>query len=83
MLKERLLVILFLLPVGVLLIVFGGYPFDLFMTIILALSGWEYVQLFKKADGSQELTWLSGVRRSYPLPGHFCNSDMAGPLSAS
>jgi phosphatidate cytidylyltransferase len=57
MLKERLLVILFLLPVGVLLIVFGGYPFDLFMAIILAMSGWEYVQLFKKG-GWQPGTYL-------------------------
>jgi phosphatidate cytidylyltransferase len=48
MLTERLLVVLFLLPVGILLIAFGGIPFDLIIAIILALSGWEYVQMFRK-----------------------------------
>jgi len=48
MLTQRLLVIILLLPVGILLVAFGGIPFYLFMTLILAASAWEYSQLFRK-----------------------------------
>lgn len=47
---ERLLVIAVLLPVGMLLIHFGGLPYDLFITAVLGMAGWEYVQLFKHTD---------------------------------
>lgn len=48
MLTQRLLVIIVLLPLGILLVAFGGIPFYLFLTIILALASWEYSQLFHK-----------------------------------
>lgn len=50
MLTKRLLVIILLLPIGILLVAFGGIPFYLFLTIILALSAWEYTQLFRKGN---------------------------------
>lgn len=47
--KERLLVVAVLLPIGLLLILFGGVPYSLFVTIILALASWEYTQMFCKS----------------------------------
>ncbi len=48
MLGQRLLVIAILLPVGVFLVVIGGIPLYLFFSLILALSVWEYGNLFEK-----------------------------------
>lgn len=47
MLVERLLVTIVLLPLGLLLIAGGGWPFALVIAIILALAGWEYVKLMR------------------------------------
>lgn len=55
MLTQRLLVIVILLPVGILLIMFGGIPYDLFISIILALASWEYVRMFRNGG------WKPGV----------------------
>jgi phosphatidate cytidylyltransferase len=49
MLTQRILVVLVLLPIGITLILVGGLPYDLFMTLVLALSGWEYARMFRKA----------------------------------
>jgi phosphatidate cytidylyltransferase len=57
MLKQRLLVVIFLLPAGIALIMLGGVPFNIFMTLILAVSSWEYVQLMRKG-GHQPSMWL-------------------------
>ncbi len=46
MLLKRVLVAVVLLPIGVALILYGGIPFALMVTLILALAAWEYVQLF-------------------------------------
>ncbi len=48
MLSQRLLVIAVLLPVGVFLVVMGGIPLYLFLTLVLAISAWEYANLFEK-----------------------------------
>jgi phosphatidate cytidylyltransferase len=47
MFASRALVTALLLPVGLALIVLGGTPFGLFVTLILALAGWEYWRLFR------------------------------------
>lgn len=54
---QRLLVIIFLLPIGIGLVMLGGIPFNLFITLILGVSAWEYVQLTRKG-GYQPSQWL-------------------------
>ncbi len=52
MLRKRLLVAIFLLPVGALVIALGGWPFATLVALFLAIAAWEYVQLFR-AGGYQ------------------------------
>lgn len=49
MLKQRFLVVLFLLPIGIVAIVQGGLYFSLLMAIFIGLAAWEFTNLFKKA----------------------------------
>jgi phosphatidate cytidylyltransferase len=56
-LSQRLLVIIFLLPAGISLVMLGGIPFNLFLTLILAVSAWEYVELARKG-GYRPSQWL-------------------------
>ncbi len=72
MLTQRLLVIIILLPVSILLIAFGGIPYSLFMTLVLAISGWEYVRMFRKAGWEPGnaivvlgITLVAGVRSCF------------------
>lgn len=56
-LTQRLLVIIILLPVGIGLVILGGIYFNFFLTLILAVSAWEYVQLARKG-GYNPSQWL-------------------------
>lgn len=47
MLLKRALVTLILLPVGVALIVIGGWAYVAMVALILALAAWEYARLFR------------------------------------
>jgi phosphatidate cytidylyltransferase len=47
MLRQRVLVTLVLLPIGLVFIFLGGYPFLAFITLVLGLAAWEYAKLFK------------------------------------
>jgi phosphatidate cytidylyltransferase len=47
MLLKRVLVVIVLLPIGVLLILYGGVPYALMIALILSLAAWEYVKLFR------------------------------------
>ncbi len=49
MLRERVLVALILIPIGVLLIFAGGWVFGIAIALILALAAWEYGSLFRNA----------------------------------
>lgn len=46
MLRQRLLVSIILLPVGLTLVHFGGLPFNLFIILVLGAAAWEYCNLF-------------------------------------
>ncbi len=46
--KTRVISALLLLPIGVILILIGGWPFDLAMTLIFTLAVYEFVQLMKQ-----------------------------------
>jgi phosphatidate cytidylyltransferase len=47
MLKQRLLVSIILIPIGISLVNIGGWPFNLFIILVLGLAAWEYCGLFK------------------------------------
>lgn len=48
MLRQRVLVTVVLLPIGLILIYLGEIPFLLFITLFLGLAAWEYARLFQK-----------------------------------
>jgi phosphatidate cytidylyltransferase len=48
MLRQRVIVTAILLPIGLLLIYFGGIPFMLFIALILGLASWEFAKLYYK-----------------------------------
>jgi len=50
MLLKRVLVVIVLLPIGVVLILYGGVPYALMIALILSLAAWEYVKLFRAGD---------------------------------
>ncbi len=47
MLKQRLLVAIFLLPLFILLIAVGGWAYDVLVIAALGVAAWEYWRLFK------------------------------------
>jgi phosphatidate cytidylyltransferase len=60
MLRERLIVVIFLVPLGVLAIAVGGWIFSLVITAILAAAAWEFWRIFKKGGYSPSVTLLMG-----------------------
>lgn len=57
MLVKRLLVAIILIPIGVTLIKLGGWPFTLFISLLLGIAAWEFCALFTR----------SGYRPATPL----------------
>jgi phosphatidate cytidylyltransferase len=49
MLVKRLIVAIILIPVGVTLIYLSGWPFTLFIALLLGVAAWEFCNLFTKA----------------------------------
>jgi phosphatidate cytidylyltransferase len=49
MLVKRLIVAIILIPVGVTVVYFGGWPFTLFIALLLGVAAWEFCNLFIKA----------------------------------
>jgi phosphatidate cytidylyltransferase len=62
MLSKRILVVIILLPIGLVLVALGGIYFTAFITLALALAGWEYIRMMRSI-GYQPSAWvlLSGV----------------------
>jgi len=50
MLRQRVIVAVVLLPIGLALIYFGGWAFSAMVAIILGLAAWEYARIFKAGD---------------------------------
>lgn len=46
-LSQRLIVAIILVPLGVWLITLGGWPYALFIGLILGIAAWEYQRLFR------------------------------------
>ena len=57
MLHQRVLVAAVLLPIGLVLIYFGGWAFAVFVTLILGLAAWEYARIFKSGE-FRPASWL-------------------------
>lgn len=49
MLVKRMIVAIILIPIGVTLIYFGGWPLTLFIALLLGVAAWEFCNLFIKA----------------------------------
>jgi phosphatidate cytidylyltransferase len=49
MLRQRTLVVIFLLPLGMAIIYWGGAAYVAFIALILGLAAWEYVNLYRTA----------------------------------
>lgn len=50
MLKQRIIVAIFLIPIGFAIIACGGLVYSLFIVAILGLAAWEFARLFSFAD---------------------------------
>lgn len=48
MLKERIIAVAVLLPIGLAFIYLGDWPYTLFVTAVLAGAAWEFARLFRK-----------------------------------
>jgi phosphatidate cytidylyltransferase len=57
MLIKRIAVAILLLPIGLAGILLGGWAYNLSIAAILALAGWEYVQLMQ-AGGFRPALWI-------------------------
>jgi phosphatidate cytidylyltransferase len=73
MLKQRLLVTIILIPIGIGLVNLGGWPFNLLITLFLGLAAWEYCGLFKAGGYSPSTLLVTGgaviLAMVYPLFG--------------
>ena len=74
MFRQRLLVTVILLPVGLYLINLGGVPFFALILLFLGLAAWEYAQLFK-AGGFRPSAWVMVGGVAALLLGRFLNFD--------
>lgn len=62
MLRQRLLAVLIMLPVGMLFIVLGGWPYTVFIAFVLAAAALELVKIFNVGKYSpSRLVLLPGV----------------------
>jgi phosphatidate cytidylyltransferase len=50
MLRDRLVVILILIPTGVAILLAGGVLFTVLVAVLLAMASWEYARLFSAPD---------------------------------
>ncbi len=52
MLRQRVLVTVIALPIGIALIVLGGWPFAAFVALLLGRAAWEYAGLFENGGNA-------------------------------
>jgi len=57
MLANRLKVVIFLVPIGVGILSIGGWPFTLFIALLLAVAGYEFWRLFRHG-GYNPSVWV-------------------------
>jgi phosphatidate cytidylyltransferase len=74
MFRQRFLVALILLPIGIYLTVLGGLPFFLMMLTFLGLAAWEFIQLFR-AGGFRASAVVAVIGVAALAIGRFANGD--------
>ena len=60
MFTKRMLTVIILVPILVLVIALGGWALTLFLTLLMAIAGWEFWRLFKTGGYSPSLVLLAG-----------------------
>jgi len=50
MLRQRLLVTIVMIPVGLGMVALGGIPYGMLVVLLLSVAAWEYVRLFQKVE---------------------------------
>jgi phosphatidate cytidylyltransferase len=74
MLRQRALVVVVLLPLGIYLTVLGGLPFTLLILVFLGLAAWEYAGLFR-AGGFQPAALLAVLAVAAVVLGRHFNAE--------
>ena len=78
MLKQRLLVIIVLLPIGILLVSIGGIVFNIAITLIMAVAAYEFGLLMSKGGWQPSKVILVGGSALICLMRSFFNFDYTG-----
>jgi phosphatidate cytidylyltransferase len=60
MLIQRLLVAILLIPIGVTFIALGGWPYSIFIMLVLGVAAWEYWRIYKTGGYSPSPSLLIG-----------------------
>ncbi|MFQ5615424.1 MAG: phosphatidate cytidylyltransferase [Anaerolineales bacterium] len=81
MLRQRVLVVVVLLPIGLWATYLGGVPFLLLITLILGAAGWEYGRLFR-AGGFRPASFLIAGGTLALLGGRYINGLNGNPFSS-
>jgi len=70
MLKERLLVLIPLIPAAVAMVMTGGWLFTIGVAILLGIAGWEYWRMFTRGGYNPSAAILVGAPASFVLFRH-------------
>ena len=82
MLRQRLLVALVLLPIGVISIIYGGWVFTALIALILGLAAWEYSNIFRSGGHHPAAFIIIPGVLSLLLVRACCGFDYDAPLLA-
>lgn len=80
MLAKRVLVAAILLPIGLVLIYLGGWPFTLFIALMLGLAAFEYGRLFRTGGYHPEDRLMIGLAVALPLARNWQGFTLDGLL---
>ena len=58
MLAKRVLVAAILLPIGIVLITYGGLAYALMVALVVGLASWEYVNIFRAGGLQPAVIWV-------------------------
>lgn len=88
MLTQRLLVAILLIPIGVTFIALGGWPYAIFIMLVLGVAAWEYWRIYKAGGFSPSPSLLIGgamllAITRYLLDFHEADAALAGLVLAA
>lgn len=88
MLTQRLLVAILLIPIGVTFIALGGWPYAIFIMLVLGVAAWEYWRIYKNGNFSPSPSLLVGgamllAITRYLLDFHEADAALAGLVLAA